>query len=132
MCNPSDKIYRINELPTIDTFPYLYKNFIIENNLPVLWLTFNVLSPPAIPYTIDSSKLFLIYNSNGCPITSYELITVIDNVTNKTLAADDYWIKISLNNRTGDLKILNFNQAIDYSIFLSASLDGINWLARDL
>lgn len=36
MCNPSDKVTRINELPTANIFPYLYKSFIVENNLPML------------------------------------------------------------------------------------------------
>ncbi len=35
-CNPSDQISRINELPTADKFPYSKKNFVVENNLPVL------------------------------------------------------------------------------------------------
>ncbi len=36
-----------------------------------------------------------------------------------------------MNTATGNLNILKFNQPLDYSLFLSASLDGTNWLSVD-
>jgi hypothetical protein len=56
---------------------------------------------------------------------------VIDNLTNKTLIDQEYINLISLNTETGNLNIFKFNQPLDYSLFLSASFDGINWLSVD-
>ncbi len=89
-CSPSDQTSRINELPTADKFPYLFKNFFVENNLPVLKLDFNILSPPTIPHAMNIKNLFKNSNSNGCPIIAYKIIKVIDNLTNKTLTEEDY------------------------------------------
>ena len=36
-----------------------------------------------------------------------------------------------MNTATGILNIFKFNQPLDYSLFLSASFDGINWLSVD-
>ena len=75
--------------------------------------------------------MFKNLNSNGCPIIAYKIIKFIDNLTNKTLTEEEYLNLISLNTATGILNIFKFNQLLDYSLFLSASFDGINWLSVD-
>jgi hypothetical protein len=68
----------------------LFKNFVLENNLPVLKLDFNILSPPTIPYAINIRNLFKNSNSYGCPIVAYKIIKVTDNLNNKTLTEEEY------------------------------------------
>ncbi len=75
--------------------------------------------------------MFKNSNSNGCPIIAYKIIKVIDNLTNNTLTEEEYINLISLNITTGILNIFKFNQPLDYSLFLSSSFDGINWLLMD-
>ncbi len=75
--------------------------------------------------------MFKNSNSNGCPIVAYKIIKVIDNITNKTLTEEEYINLISSNTASGNLNIFKFNQPLDYSLFLSASFDGINWLSAD-
>ena len=75
--------------------------------------------------------MFKNSNSNGCPIVAYKFIKVIDNITSKTLTEEEYINIISLNTARGNLNIFKFNQPLDYSLFLSASFDGINWLSVD-
>ncbi len=75
--------------------------------------------------------MFKNSNSDGCPIKAYKIIKVIDNLTNKTLKDEENINLISLNNATGILSILKFNETLDYSLYLSASFDGTNWLSFD-
>ena len=97
----------------------------------MLKLDFNILSPPTIPHTINIRNLFKNLNSNGCPVVAYKIIKVFDKLTNNTLTEEEYINLISLNTATGILNIFKFNQLLDYSLFLSASFDGINWLPID-
>ena len=75
--------------------------------------------------------MFKNLNSNGCPVVAYKIIKVFDKLTNNTLTEEEYINLISLNTATGILNIFKFNKPLDYSLFLSASFDGINWLSND-
>ena len=56
----------------------------------MLKLDFNILSPPAIPHTINIRNLFKNSKTNGCPVVAYKIIKVIDNLTNNTLTEEEY------------------------------------------
>ena len=90
----------------------------MENNLAVLNLTLNILSPPLLPFTVNVKNMFQLNNSKGCPISFYQISQVIDNLSNKTLKTENFTNQLSLDPGTGNLNIFRVNTILDYNIFL--------------